>query len=772
MRARLIKKRIMHYSFILLFLAAGCALKPPPLQDQRMNQPFLSETASLVDEKAEGKNITGEGSDPDSLNTPSFNKKKNQVKKEELTSEIYHDQGIYPDSKAAFPPVEFPVISAKRTDESYPPVGYKVVSRDYDQQLPSLKNGDDEIAFNFDDADIYEVIRIMADSLNINYVVDPKVSGRVTIHTSGKIKQKDLLPIFYHILEVNGLTAVNYRGLLKIVKLKEAPSRLALSGIKQGDTPMEGVIIQIIQLKYISAEEMANLLKPFISSDGIVLSHESSNSLVLVDTVYNVRKALELTQNFDVDSFGRFHYRFYPLMYMDAAEMETILNTVFFKSVVGKDVTHTTFLGIERLNYLLVISSNLRVFERVDEFLKQIDVSSETGASRIYVYSVRNGQAEQLADLLNQVFSDESTAQDIGEVKKDKKKIEPRNPLARSSDKSKKNGKKGIAKAAVAALDSGVLRDKVRIVPDLVRNALIIEARPTDYMIIQSVLNKIDIMPRQVLIEVKIAEVTLDDSTKLGVEWSYLKGGGTPSTSLLSAAINTSEIPKIVDAAGDIITPAIPGIAGLQYVIGEAGRWRQVLSALASENKVDMLSSPSILASDNTEATIDISGEIPVASAEYQYTSQNEPLLEKKIQYRDTGVILSVTPHINERGLVTMVIALEVSNVSKPVDVGGKEYPAFFKRDVKSTLTTKHGQTIVIGGLISKEKSDGRSGVPWLSQMPVIGFFFGQDTSSVEKKELIILITPHVITNLEDVDEVTHEFKNKVGRVIDLFLKE
>ncbi len=751
MCARLIKKRIMHYSFILLFLAAGCALKPPPLQDQRRNQPSLSETASLVDEKAETKNITGEGSDADSLNTPIFNKEKDQVKKEELTSEISHDQAIYPDSKAAFPPVEFPVISAKRTDESNPPLGYKVVSRDSDQQLPSLKNGDDEIAFNFDDADIYEVIRIMADSLNINYVVDPKVSGRVTIHTSGKIKQKDLLPVFYHILEANGLTAVNYEGLLKIVKLKEAPSRLALSGIKPGDTPMEGVIIQIIQLKYISAEEMAKLLKPFMSSDGIILSHESSNSLVLVDTGYNVSKALELMQNFDVDSFGRFHYRFYPLMYMDAVEMETILDTVF-KSVVGKDVTHTTFLGIERLNYLLVISSNLRVFERVDEFLKQIDVSSETGESRIYVYSVRNGQAEQLADLLNQVFSDESTAQDIGGVKKDKKKIKPRNPLSRSSDKSKKNGKKGIAKAAVAALDSGVLRDKVRIVPDLVRNALIIEARPADYMIIQSVLSKIDIVPRQVLIEVKIAEVSLDNSTELGVEWNYVKGdGGTPSTSLLSAAA---------------------GAAGLQYVIGEAERWSQALSILASENKVDILSSPSILASDNTEATIDISDEIPVATSEYQYTSQNEPLLQKNIQYRNTGVILSVTPHINERGLVTMEIALEVSNLSKDVQVGGETYPSFFKRDVKSTLTTKHGQTIVIGGLIKKEKSDGQSSVPWLGQIPVIGFLFGKDTLSVEKTELIILITPHVITNLEDVDEVTHEFKNKVGRVIDLFLKE
>ena len=312
------------------------------------------------------------------------------------------------------------------------------------------------------------------------------------------------------------------------------------------------------------------------------------------------------------------------------------------------------------------------------------------------------------------------------------------------TEKASEARKKSVSIGKTETTGSGTLKGEINITADKIRNALIINAVPADYRVIENILRQIDVLPRQVLIEVTIAEISLDESTELGIEWTYLKGPGGLGTSLLGASLGSS---------------------GFAYTIGRTERWTSALAFLASEDKVNILSSPSVLASDNKEAKIDISTEVPVASAEYQYTSGEEPVLETTIEYRDTGVLLSVTPHINECGLVTMDINQEVSEQSQYVGVGGKEYPSFYKRSVNTTLTVKHAQTIVIGGLIRKTKSEGAAGAPWLSKIPIIRYLFGKETKSVSKTELIILITPHVIVSLNDVDAVTEEFKKKVGSI-------
>jgi general secretion pathway protein D len=271
---------------------------------------------------------------------------------------------------------------------------------------------------------------------------------------------------------------------------------------------------------------------------------------------------------------------------------------------------------------------------------------------------------------------------------------------------------------------------------------LIIEAAPIDYQIIKNLLKQLDVMPRQVMIEVTFAEITLDESTAMGVEWSYIKGNENLSTSLLKATM---------------------GDSGLNFTVGNPDRWTAALSALATENKVNILSSPSIMASNSMPASIDISQEIPVASSQYQYTTGDNPLLETDIEYRDTGIMLSVTPNINEHGLVTMDIDQEISEQASNVSVGGQDYPSFFKRSTTTTLTVQSGQTIVIGGLIRETKSDGVSGTPWFNNIPVLDFLFGQTSDSTSKTELIILISPYVIETPDDVDAVTQEFTNKLS---------
>lgn len=614
---------------------------------------------------------------------------------------------------------------------------------------PSDNTDPPNMVFNFDNADLYEVIRTMAELLEINYIVDPNVRGTVTIHTAGKLRKRDLFPLFFQILEANGLTAVKEGDLYRVNRIKEA-SRMSIPIYKTDrDTdvgkllaPGEHLIMQIIPLRHISPQEMTKLLTPFISAEGTIISHDDSKTLLLVDKADVVNRALRLVDIFDVDTAPELTQHFRPLKYIDAKEAAKILEEIMFV-YTSDEKDAFKIIALERLNTLLIMTKQPGLIEGMDKMIARLDVPGDSVEPRIYVYSVKNGEAKELSALLGSVFTG-TTAPPEAESKTGTEKEDADKIVSGSTPFGKKAEKKSPKPSTPAfeeTLGSGTLKGEVNITADEIRNALIIEAIPSDYRIIENLLKKIDILPRQVLIEVVIAEISLDTLTDLGLEWHYSKGEGSMDTSLLSADITSS---------------------GLQYVIGQANRWTHTLSALATENKVNLISSPTVLASDNKEAKISVATQIPVASAEYRYDAGNEGVTQTNIQYRDTGVILSVKPHINERGLVSMEINQEVSESGGGVDVGGKVYPSFRQRSVTTTLTVKHGQTIVIGGLITEKDEGGKGGVPFLSDIPILGYLFGKTKNEFNKTELVLLITPRVIVNLEEIDAVTEDFKNKV----------
>ncbi len=739
--------------FCVLLLAiifgTGCAGKKPLIRDKsvKAESPDGAVAAKAV-EKPIAKVFVDDKGEFELISTP-FGYIKRKIKQPERKPETpipAREPVAQPAEKLTAQVVPPVTLLASETEPAKPA---PVISEKPKEKEVSEEAG--QIVFNFDDADIYEVIRTMAELLNINYIVDPNVKGKVTIHTAGGLRKEDILPVFFQILEVNGLTAVKEGSLHKIVQLKDAPRMPITStfGRKGEDVPPgERIIIQIIPLKFISAQEMTKLLTSFISASGTILSHGDSNTLLVVDKGLNVLKVLRLVEVFDVNVFEKVNYEFYPLENTNAEEVVKVIKEIF-SSYLTPRKEDIKIIAIDHLNTLLVISTYSQVFEKVREFIRQLDVSGEEVEPRIYVYSVKNGEAEDLGSLLNQVFADGSSAKEKGTKDLTKKKAEStlsRNPFSRTTKEAKTEKASEVQKESVViekieTTGSGTLKGEISITSDKIRNALIIKAVPADYRVIEEILKQIDVLPRQVLIELTLAEISLDESTELGIEWSYFKGPGSLGTSLLNASLS-----------GD----------GFAYTIGMTDRWKSLLNALASENKMKILSSPSILASDNKEAKIDISDEIPVASTEYKYTSGEENVFETTIEYRDTGVLLSVTPHINERGLVTMDINQEVSEQGETVSVAGKAYLSFKKRSVNTSLTVAHAQTIVIGGIISETTSKGAAGVPWLNKIPIIRYLFGKETETVHKKELIILITPYVIVNLDDVDAVTEEFKSKV----------
>lgn len=624
-----------------------------------------------------------------------------------------------------------------------------------------------QVSFDFDDADLYAVIRTMADLLKINYIIDPSVSGKVTIHTAGLLRVEDIFPIFYQTLEVNGLTAVKEGNVYRILKLKDAlrmPIASKLVREAKDIPPEERIVIQIIPLKFISAQEMTKVITPFISADGSIISEGGSNTLLVVDKGINILKVLRLVEVFDASIFEKINYRFYTLENISAEEAVKLLREVLSLSAGGgKD--DVKFIPINRLNSLLIVSPTADVFNRVDAFIRQLDVPSESAQSQIYIYSVKNGMATELGDILRSIFGKG------GEIKKGaEKESVPTNPFAKGyTERKAPSASSTPAAPAVSATPAAptvsatpaaptasattttgpslTLRGDIRITADPIRNALIIEAIPGDYQIVEKILGRLDVLPRQVLIEVVIAEVSLGKGTELGVEWNFKKDNWT-DTGSLSASV---------------------GASGLQYVLGLSQKWQVALHALASDSKLNILSSPSVLASDNKQARIDVTTEVPIPSTSYTIQTTGQNILETKVEYRNTGVILEVTPHISEQGLVTMDISQEVSGVGELLKVADKDYYSFTKRKILTSLTVKHNQAIVIGGLISSKKSDASTGVPWLVSIPFIRWLFGTETASVSKSELIVMITPRVITSLDDVDAVSEEFKKKIGNALTAF---
>lgn len=625
------------------------------------------------------------------------------------------------------------------------------------------EGSEQKIVLNFDNADLYEVINTIAELLGINYIVYPNVTGQVTIYTARGIPKKDLFTVFLQILDVNGLAAIKEGNLYKIVQAKDTPRRPIPIVDGKVVSPRDRMIIQIIPLKYISVQEMTNLLTPFVSANGTIVSDANSNTLLIVENGVNILKILRLIETFDVNIFEKLHYRFYPLKHLDAEEVVGFLSdfTSYYERFTNVFVK---FIALTRMNTLLVISTTPFAFEKVEEILRRVDVPVEETKPRIYVYYVKNSEAKNLETLLKTVFGkgpDEKKAPAATTKKPGGAARLPKNPFAESRKKetqtkktiisptTQEQSKKPTQGKQREIAGAGALKAEVTITADVIRNALIIQAVPQDYQTILGVLRLIDVLPRQVLIEATIAEVTLDDTTELGMEWSYSSDSTKfHGTGLLEASV---------------------GADGLTWAIGLTKKWKNMLKALASQNRLNVLSSPHILASDNKEARIDVSREIPLASSEWTFTSGTEPVTQTNIQYRDAGVILSVTPHINERGLVTMDISQEVSELSQSVKVANVEYPSFFKRTVNTTLTVRHGQTLAIGGLIKDKEDESISGLPCLIHIPVFRYVFGKEKKAITKQELIVLITPRVIVNTEDVDAVTEEFKKKVRNVVRRF---
>ena len=613
-----------------------------------------------------------------------------------------------------------------------------------------------DVTLNFENTNLLEVVKVvLADLLGVNYVVDPGVQGSVTLQTSQPLPRESLIPTLELLLRMNGAALVQRGGLYHVVPRDGALSGLASPQLGESAAPLpRGFSVRIVPLRFIAASEMQKILEPFVSQGNVVRVDPYRNLLILAGTGQEMAVMLETVAIFDVDWLAGMSLALFTPSYVDATSLASDLENIFGTVDGGPLADLVKLTVIERLDALLVISPREEYLSRVAKWVAQLDQDSGSQGQRLYVYPVQNGKAVDLADVLNQVFEVGGGAfMPPPELAPGLEPVEISSPLPApgqpaEGDAAEPPPAAQVARAAASAGEGVVIVDSpdIRIIADEINNALVILATANEYRQVRAALKQLDVVPLQVLIEATIAEVSLEDDLSQGVEWFFNnKLGDYRGEGLLD----------LVAPAG--LGPVIPGFS---YAISSAVGVKAVLNALAEESKLKIISSPSLMVLNNQTATIEVGDQVPITTQQQQSTSTDSNIVNS-IEYRDTGVLLDVTPRVNAGGLVTMEISQEVSDIA-PTPIPTLT-PTIQQRRINSTVAIQSGETVVLGGLIRENDSLTQTGVPGLNKLPIFGFLFGVTEDDRKRTELVVLITPRVVQGAMEARTITNEFRGKMN---------
>ena len=600
---------------------------------------------------------------------------------------------------------------------------------------PSEPSGPDtRFRFNCVDCDLLEFVRNLANELELNYVVDPKVQGVVNIVTYGEMRRSDLMSLLETVLQINGAAMVRTGAVYRILPSQNArqlPLDIRRDPGPSALPPGDSRVLQIVPMNFVLAADMAELLTPYLSDGGDITYHQGSNFLIITDTPANVGKLLELVRVFDSDVFGGKRVRVYALRNSRATNLVLELESIFAGYALAEE-SPVRFIPIPRLNSILAISPGTGSFAEVDQWIARLDQAGQNREIRNYFVKIQNGDAKGIAGLLMRIY---------GRDRREEETFLPPEGVEAGTPQE--------GAAGPLARPEEMVQGEIKIVADDQNNALIIQCSPQDYEVIEETIRELDRVPRQVLINVKIYEVVLSDELSMGIS-AFLQDRNRPTVSSPSAT--TASFGGAAASGLNLAT---------RVLMGNTRELVAFLNAEETRSRSRVLSAPSIIASDNVTANIQVGSEIPILTSRGVVPggTGGSSLFSNTIQNRKTGVILNVTPRINAGGWVTLAVHQEVSSPGPPPS-SGIQSPSINIRSVETQVTIKNGQTIAIGGIISETKGLSRNRVPFLGRIPVVGLLFGTTSRETSRTELIALITPHVIEDIEQASDLTEELKS------------
>lgn len=586
--------------------------------------------------------------------------------------------------------------------------------------------------------------QILGDTLGLNYLIDPKVNGTVTVQTTKPIELSMLADIFDAILRANGAAIVDDgSGIYKVVPSARALDSNPAIQITRADLGRRaiGLGIQIVPLEFVSVGEMQRLLNPIAPPGAILLADEGRNLLMLSGTRKELASLLETIDIFDVDWMKSMSFALIPLRTSDPEIISQELDTVFGASSRSRN-SIIRFVPNKRLRSILVITSRRGYLAQAKKWIARLDAAAAGTERQLYVYNIQNRTAVELANLLQEVFStaagdmkvSSSVAPRFQQVQSTTAPNEPPDPAASLPEQTT---------AVLAQAQASQNPDGVHIVADESNNALLILASPDNYRRVLKMLGKLDSLQNQVLLEATIAEVTLNDELKFGVRW-FLENKDSSFT--------------FTDAATGAIASVFPGFS---YVLSQTNA-RVIINAVSGVTDVNVISSPTLMVLDNKTAELQVGDQVPIATQSAVSVANPGAPIVNSIELKDTGVILRVTPRVNDSGRVILEIEQEVSDVVATTS-SGIDSPTIQQRKIKTTVVVNDGDSLALGGLIQKRHSDTRTKVPIAGDVPVVGTLFRNKTDTVRRTELLILITPRVVRDLLEARYVTDEFRRQLN---------
>ncbi len=646
-------------------------------------------------------------------------------------------------------------------------------------ERPTVDTTPGDITLNFDGTDIREVVKvILGDILNVNYVLDPGVSGTASLETGRPLSRQALIPTLETLLRMNNAALVQNGGNYEVVPLTNAVRGRVVPQLGESSKALpQGYSVQVIPLRYIGTEEMSKILEPLAPEGSIIRADSLRNLLVLAGTGPEIRNLLDTIQVFDVDWMAGLSVGFFTLEYAAPKDVVTQLDTLLSDESGNPMKGIFRFVPVESARSVLVVSPQEKYLAQARVWIERLDVAAAAGDSdeRLFVYRVKHGDAEIMASSLIGLFS-EGGAQGMkkslgsvapglgtamGQSSTDNKSLAGgkmgSNQLGGSSQlggsgqlggsSSKKFGGQQATQGAKQAVASTLeMTSTVSIVADATNNSLLIKSSPRDYKKILDALKQLDLVPLQVLIEATFVEITLSGKLQYGVQWN------------LTGKIG-DDISNVSLKNQSPISPILPGFNWT--VLASADLVRANLNLYAADGLLNVLSSPSVMVRDNQTAHIQVGKDVPILTQQQQSTQTTDANIVNSVSYKTTGVQLDVKPRVTPGGMVQMDVEQQVSTATT-TDTSDIKSPTFIVRQITSNVAVRSGQAVVLGGLIENNDASSKGGVPGFSNIPVLGALFSDNARQADRKELLVILTPKIIASDQDAESVTQEFRSRM----------
>jgi general secretion pathway protein D len=604
---------------------------------------------------------------------------------------------------------------------------------------PALAKG---VVLNFTDVDISTMVKFISDLTGKNFVMDDRVKGKISVYSPAKLSTEDAFNVFTSVLELKGFTIVPAGKVYKIVPTAAAKqSGMKIFSDAERGPVNEAYVAQVIALENISAQDAVVFLQPVVSKDAYISSFGPANMLLVVDSALNIQKILGILQLIDTAQQREGG----EVVFLRNAGAENVANVV--KEWLGSKDRSTKpsaqggaaaagpgarVVPDVRLNALILFGSD-QDKEDIKKLIALIDVVPPTTSSKVNVYYLENADATEVAKVLD------------GVVKGSTPTGAPQQPGAAPQQSPFEGG-------------------KITVTPDKATNSLVIMASPTDYQNLLQVIQKLDKRRRQVFVQALIAEISLDKLRDLGLEWGILGAASDGKYASVAGAYDPQN--TIARLLTLLSTEGLSSVITLPKT-GTPMNFAAVLHALQSHSAINVLSTPTILTSDNKEAEIFVGQNVPFITSS---TSYNTGVAQtSNVERKDVGIQLKITPQISEGEYVKLDIYQEISAVVPTVKTSVTVTAADLittKRSAKTSVVVKDKDTVAIGGLIQDQDTEQESKIPLLGDIPGLGWLFKTKNHQRTKTNLLIVLTPRIIRGAQELAEVTGAQKEKFGEAV------